>query len=120
VALLIKSKKFMQLRFDFNIYKYVMIKFNDNWADEMDVESLWVTTGKDFEEFIDIIKENMDQILKREHYCGTNEFLEYSDEAEFWRCFKFVPVSEQFYKEFKKHVGYEEFGSFQITRFMEP
>lgn len=114
-----KSKKYMQLKFDFGIYKYVMIRFDDNWADEMDIRSLWVTTGKNFEEFIDAVKKNMPDILQQEHYCGTNEALVYSDEHDFWSCFTFVPVSEQFYVDFKKHAGDEEFGSFSITRFME-
>ena len=109
----------MKLKFDFNLYKYVMIKFKDDWADEIDIHSLWVTTGNNLNEFINTVKENMNKIIGMEHYCGTNEALEYSDEDEFWRCFTFKAVSEQFYMDFKKYVGSEEYGTFSITRFME-
>ncbi len=96
-----------------------MIIFQDNWADEINIESLWVTTGDNFKEFLSTVEKNMDVILNIEHYCGTNEYIEYSDENDFWSCFTFKSVSEQFYNDFKKHIGSEEYGSFPITGFME-
>lgn len=67
--------------------KYYAVHFSDNWADEMDVESLLICNEKTankykaaFKALENYIKENGEY----EIYVGTNEWIELEDAESFW------------------------------------
>lgn len=109
----------MQLKFDLNLYKYALIKFDYDYADEFDMKSLKVFTHNELETFLEEVKNNMSNIVNKELYFGTNEFILIENEADVWASLKISPISEQFYKEFKKVIKDDEFGTFSLSRLTE-
>ena len=55
----------------------ILVKLNYCWADEFDVDSLWMTTEEEYKEFLD---ELQDCVIsdEKEIYFGTNEFVSFS------------------------------------------
>ena len=57
--------------------KYLLIKYNGDWADEFDVDLLWVTTEEEFEQWKnELSTKDIDESV--EIYFGTNEFISFS------------------------------------------
>lgn len=56
----------------------VLLTWNSNWADEMDISGFVITTKKDWEDFQSEVKEREDFCI----YVGTNEEIEYSNGQE--------------------------------------
>lgn len=64
--------------------KYVLVLFNDNWADEMDISGFDILTESNWEN----IKASMSKLkFPFTIYCGTNEEIEYPDEKDLMSCF---------------------------------
>lgn len=49
----------------------LLVKFKDNWADEMDIEGFFVTTREDWENRVTLLKDNFPYGLT--YGIGTNE-----------------------------------------------
>lgn len=67
-----------------------LIKFYDNWADEMDVEGFVVYPYDDYINYMRIVHDTAKKIDSGktfELYFGTNEWIEYSTGEEFLSCF---------------------------------
>lgn len=53
--------------------EYVIVKYDDNWADEFDVETTWVVRKDTFELWANLVTEKI--TTEKEIYFGTNEFV---------------------------------------------
>ena len=69
---------------------YVLVQTNDNWADEMDIDGLYVTTADEHRDFIDNVNkyfEHNDSI----NYCvGSNEDINYESAEDLLSCYEVV------------------------------
>ena len=84
--------------------KYLLIKYNDNWADEFDVDLLWVTTEEEFEQWKnELSTKDIDNSV--EIYFGTNEFISFSSYEEIIEGIEVSEISKDFYNTFIKLIG---------------
>jgi len=75
----------------------ILVKFDDNWADEMDVSGFklydnidaWNAAIAKFKEKRKIDEENYFEV-----YFGTNEWIEYDSLDEFLNNFKVIEISD--------------------------
>lgn len=84
--------------------KYLLIKYNGDWADEFDVDLLWVTTEEEFEQWKkELSTKDIDEYV--EIYFGTNEFISFSSYEEIIENIEVSEISEDFYNTFIKLIG---------------
>lgn len=88
--------------------RYILVKFNDNWADEMDIDGFKVMTEERHKKALASL--DGPETFPFEAYFGTNESNLYEDKDQFLRNFEFIPVDESFALELKQHFPYG-FGS---------
>lgn len=63
--------------------KYFLVTFDDNWADEMDIEGFAVATEDQLELFKrDLMAAN----YPTEIYIGSNQSIGYNDFDDYWAC----------------------------------
>ena len=93
----------------------ILVKLNYSYADEFDVNSLWMTTVEEYEEFLNELKELKDNISEyREIYFGTNEYIYFDSYEEIIDSLTTTLVSDDFYNEFIKIIG-GEYGLISIS-----
>lgn len=84
--------------------KYLLIKYNGDWADEFDVDLLWVTTEEEFEQWKnELSTKDIDESV--EIYFGTNEFISFSSYEEIIENIEVSEISKDFYNTFIKLIG---------------
>lgn len=74
---------------------YYLVKYSDNWADEMDIEGFAVFTQKEFCDFSNAIEEIMNLIKNGKTYTywfGTNEGVEYDHVNYFLKSFEIKTI----------------------------
>ena len=68
----------------------ILVRFSSNWADEIDIDGLYVTTDVEHSNFIDNVNkyfEHNDSI----NYCvGSNEDIDYESAEDLLSCYKVV------------------------------
>ena len=68
----------------------ILVRFSSNWADEIDIDGLYVTTADEHRDFIDNVNkyfEHNDSI----NYCvGSNEDIDYESAEDLLSCYKVV------------------------------
>lgn len=70
---------------------YVVV-YNDNWADEMDLDGFFTCTGKELKE----LKKTLLKSKKSANIgIGSNEDIEYSNGKELWNCLTYHKISER-------------------------
>lgn len=84
--------------------QYVLVKFSDNWADEMDVDGFRVFVLEDWE----LIKTRMAKVFEKgrgscSFGIGTNEEIEYSSYADWLSSFSVSSISESEALFLRKH-----------------
>ncbi len=94
-----------------------LVKYKDNWADEMDLDGFRVMDKKELDEFVKNIG-----ALKNfpfEVYFGTNQGVEFESVKDIMKAFKFVPLTtfdmqclKQFFPEAARW-GYGMFPEFE-------
>ena len=94
-----------------------LIKFCDNWSDEMDMEGFTILSHSDYTEYRSLLCDTAKMIDSGkvfELYFGTNEWNEYTSGEEFIRCFS-VKAINPFEAELLKRLlldGCEKYGQF--------
>ena len=76
--------------------EHYLVKFEENWADEMDVYSFAVFTAKEYRNWrnaMDRLELAMDTAVLTYSF-GTNEEQEYEDFKEFVECFSVKPITK--------------------------
>ena len=86
--------------------KYLLVKLNANYADEFDVDSMWVTTEEDHIALLADLKEHEDNIHDgNEIYFGTNEAIYFDNYEELMHSLDVVEITPEFYNDFLTFVG---------------
>lgn len=71
--------------------KMVLIKFSSNWADEMDIEGLYVTTAEKHEAFKQQVVQHFEKSGRTiSYYVGSNEEIEYDCANDLLECYEVV------------------------------
>jgi hypothetical protein len=96
-----------------NESKYVLVKFSDNWADEMDIEGVEVVPRDDFYKIYNLVKEVDHEF---EINIGTNEDLFYDDGSDFLKHVKVTNIDEDFANKYYKFVGDVGFVPYEMMR----
>lgn len=80
---------------------YYLVKYNNNWADEMDIDGFALFTKEEYDEFISIVNKICDLLRAGEtfeYYVGTNEIIIHDHERYFAESFKARPISPLTYE----------------------
>ena len=101
-----------------------LVKFADNWADEMDVEGFAIFGTKDFMGFIKLVEDVADKISEDRPftwYIGTNEWLDWYDGKQFKEAFNCEVISDEQAEAIKNLVigkDFSHYGLFPCTYVM--
>ena len=97
--------------------KFLLVILDTCWADEFDVNGLWVTTQDEYNEFL----EQLDKVNfhGQEIYFGTNEWVEYESKEDLLRDLTTWEISEIFYDEFISIFGGDSHGIIDIPYLIE-
>lgn len=71
--------------------QYYLVKFADNWADEMDLDGFRIMNDKQLDEFTKGIRNIKNFPL--EIYFGTNEYIPYENQEQIMRTIKIQPLT---------------------------
>lgn len=96
--------------------KYVLVKLNDNWEHEFEIEALWATTQDEYNTF----KKQLSRVemKDKEIYFGTNEFVSFSSTEDFFNSLEIFAITKEFYNTFINIIG-ETFGLISIPDLLE-
>lgn len=97
--------------------QYVLVKHQDDYADEFDVDTVFVFKYDEFNEHLKRIEESFKEVSYKEIYFGTNECLLYEDFEDFMDTLNIKYISDKEYHEFKALMNCSAFGS--ITNLFE-
>ena len=94
-----------------------LVKFYDNWSDEMDMEGFTILNYEDYIEYMSLLCDTAKMIDSGrvfELYFGTNEQNEYSTGEEFIRCFSAKAINPIEAESLKRLLlsGCERYGHF--------
>lgn len=76
-----------------NIDSWVLVKFSDNWADEMDIEGCRVYSKDSWEKYRKLAKREFKENGSYVYCVGTNEEIEYSSYKDFISCFEVKDIT---------------------------
>ena len=95
--------------------KYYILKYEDNWADEMDIQSFVILNEKDKINFYDKAKNNLDKLNKELVVClGTNEDIRFKKGSDFIKMLKVKEISETEANIIKKYISKKSYGPANI------
>lgn len=86
----------------------LLVKFKDNWADEMDIEGFFITTREDWENRVALLKDNFPYGLT--YSVGTNEEIEYSNPEQILKKYKIKDLCDHDASFLKDLFNAGEFG----------
>lgn len=95
----------------------ILVELHYNWADEFDIDAIWLTTKDEYNNFInELSKLNVTDYKKI--YFGTNEYVSFSSAKKIIRALKVTSVTDVFFNEFTSILG-DEFGLISIPGLLE-
>lgn len=103
-----------------NKIQYVLIKYDDNWANEFDVNGFFATTLEEWEKFINEVSKAS---YPQEVYFGTNEFIEFETFEDFYNKLTITKISEKEFNILSKLLAIgetTEAGGFSYGMFITP
>lgn len=85
---------------------YYLIKYRDNWADEMDIYGFTLVSSlQDKESLLDDALDAWEETEEAEYSVGTNEQIWYEDIEDVRRAYTVVEIPEDEYNTLRKHFG---------------
>ena len=72
-----------------------LVKYDSNWADEMDIDGFRVFTDKQWEKYQEDFKKHFKEDEGYTYYVGTNGDIEYGDFDEFMYDFKVSEITDE-------------------------
>jgi hypothetical protein len=87
--------------------QYMLVKFDGNWADEMDIKGFEIVKKEWWDKFVESLPENK----PLSHYIGSNEEMEWTNKADYLRDFTVTEISEDEVAILKKLFPYGSYGS---------
>ena len=88
----------------------ILVKFNDNYADEFDVGGFRFYEEKEWNKYKKLVKEKIK--FPKEASFGTNEFIEYNSAEDYFKCTEVKKLSEEEYNFLVKLFGKYGIGIF--------
>lgn len=85
--------------------EYVFVRYDDNWADEFDVESIWVVRKEVFDAWVKKVTKWVTS--EQEIYFGTNEFITIDSGKKAVKACKVSSISEPEAQVIAKWLGQE-------------
>ena len=79
-----------------------LVKYNSNWADEMDIEGFKLFTDKRWKEYQKRFEEYFVENIFYNFYIGTNEEIEYESFVKFMKDFEVIEITDKEAKTIKK------------------
>lgn len=90
---------------------YYLVKFEDNWADEMNIYGFKLFKNDEFE----ILQKKISSITGSIVIgFGTNQDNEYDDYNDLLNCFEIIPISLEKYNLLMELFPYGEFGETSV------
>lgn len=86
-----------------------LVKYESDWADEMDIEGLALLTEEDKSRIESLISKRSS--YPQTHHVGTNEEIEYCSSEELVPRYTWTPITEDEYKTLHKLIG-SDYGHF--------
>ena len=107
--------------------KKLLIKWSDNWADEMDLEGFhimsekaWLAFLKLLDDTIEIYKKHSDNLFQCFDFCvGTNEEITYKSKEDFLKSFVIEEIDEEAERIIKNNFGPSPYGFFPLEQLFE-
>jgi hypothetical protein len=96
----------------------VLVNLDYCYADEFNVNGLWVTTLEAYENFLDEL-EDCEINDDTEIYFGTNEFIIFESYEDITDSLVAKLVSDEFYNDFIKYIGSDTYGIINIPELIE-
>lgn len=75
-----------------NNEQYVLVKYNHNWADEIDLQGFVIYTVDEWNEYKFLAKRFFEQGGEYEYWVGTNESRLYMFEEDLMKRFTVIPI----------------------------
>lgn len=72
----------------------ILVKFNDNYADEFDVDGFMVISKNQFDKDVELVKKWFADYGDAEFYFGTNEALSYDDFDDWFNSFSVTEITD--------------------------
>lgn len=95
--------------------KFYILKYEDNWADEMDIQSFVILNEEDKIKFYDKAKNNLDKLNKELVVClGTNEEIIFKKGSDFIKKLKVKEMSETEANIIKNYISKKYYGPADI------
>jgi hypothetical protein len=70
-----------------------LVKYEDNWADEMDIEGFHIVSDEAWQKFLDMVTP---ELFGSYSFCiGTNEEIEYEDAEDVLSAFEATDISDE-------------------------
>lgn len=90
----------------------ILVKLETDWADEFMVQSIWLTTKSEFENFLDVLsKKDVNEEVKV--YYGTNQFIDFTSVDDIIDSLSVTSISEDYYNTIVDLLG-SSFGIINI------
>ena len=96
---------------------YYLVKFYDNWADEMYIEGFDIITKEEKKQFDKAINEDL--VFPVEVYFGTNEENTYESAEDVLNCYTFTPLLDEEAETIKKFFGNAYGGGYTLENWLD-
>lgn len=94
---------------------FYLVRFDENWSDEMDVCGFALFTASEFAEWNNTmihLRELMEAGASFDYFFGTNEYNNYHSFQEFFSCFSSEPISIEAVETMRKTLGIKTYYGF--------
>lgn len=92
---------------------FLAVRFSSNYADEFQVEALWLATRQEFDSFMEELQKR-DISEDSEIYFGTNEIIYFDSFSTIESAITITPISELTYDEMYDALDGTELGLISI------
>jgi hypothetical protein len=82
--------------------KRILITYNTNWADEMDIQASILSTLKEWNEICEEAKLAFAKYKKCTQYVGTNQDIDYTSYEKWFECYTVKELKPNEYRVLKK------------------
>ena len=96
---------------------HVIVTMNFCWADEFDVEALWVTSLDGYKNFVDEVKKH--DFSDKEVYFGTNEAITFDSTEKLLSSLRVHQISSITYNELLRVFKSDTFGLISIPSLLD-
>jgi hypothetical protein len=73
----------------------LLVKYDSNWADEMDVAGFYVTTREKWNDYVERVRRHFEGRSELTYYIGTNEEICYERVEDLLRDFTLVDITDE-------------------------